>query len=129
MKWNSINVITVDLADEYTNNAVVRAVIDRFSTAVCSLEPMIINTEEHKRDFEHPLNMDTSEILKSIDQIELALEKAYNPNINTVNFEKFNKVLKQNGTDIQVIGKNLLNAGTSGQKAFLNFYFVYLKHI
>lgn len=70
--------------------------------------------------FEHPLNMDTSEILKSIDQIELALEKAYNPNINTVNFEKFNKVLKQNGTDIQVIGKNLLNAGTSGQKAFLN---------
>lgn len=70
--------------------------------------------------FEHPLNMDTSEILKSIDQIELALEKAYNPNINTVNFEKFNKVLKQNGTDIQTIGKNLLNAGTSGQKAFLN---------
>ena len=70
--------------------------------------------------FEHPLNMDTSEILKSIDQIELALEKAYNPNINTVNFEKFNKILKQNGTDIQVIGKNLLNAGTSGQKAFLN---------
>lgn len=70
--------------------------------------------------FEHPLNMDTSEILKSIDQIELALEKAYNPNINTVNFEKFNKVLKQNGTDIQTIGKNLINAGTSGQKAFLN---------
>lgn len=69
---------------------------------------------------EHPLNMDTSEILKSIDQIELALEKAYNPNINTVNFEKFNKVLKQNGTDIQTIGNNLLNAGTSGQKAFLN---------
>lgn len=69
---------------------------------------------------EHPLNMDTSEILKSIDQVELALEKAYNPNINTVNFEKFNKVLKQNGTDIQTIGNNLLNAGTSGQKAFLN---------
>ena len=57
LKWNSLNVITVDLADEYTNNAIVRAVIDRFSTAVCSLEPMIVNTEEHKRDLEHPLNI------------------------------------------------------------------------
>lgn len=56
LNWNSLNVVTVDLADQYINNAIVRAVVDRVSTAVCSLDPMIVDTKEHKRDLDHPLN-------------------------------------------------------------------------
>ncbi len=59
-RWNSLNVVTVDLSDKYTKNAILRTVIDRFSNAVCSLEPMIIDTLEHKRDTKLLLN----EILK-----------------------------------------------------------------
>lgn len=56
LKWNSLDVVTVDLEDQYVNNAIVRTVVDRISTAVSSLKPMVINEEEHKRDFNHFLN-------------------------------------------------------------------------
>ena len=66
------------------------------------------------------VDYDVESALQSTRALQQALEQAYDPKFNTLSFEKFNNVLKQNGTDIQVIGKNLLNAGTSGQKAFLN---------
>lgn len=55
-KWNSLNIVTVDLANEYMTNAIVRAVVDKFARAVYSLEPIIYDNETGKRDLEHPLN-------------------------------------------------------------------------
>ena len=71
-------------------------------------------------DPSNTLYWDNTEILTSIKQVENALERAYNPNLDTVTFDKFNSVLKESNTDIQTIGKNLLMTGATGQKAFLS---------
>lgn len=71
-------------------------------------------------DPSNTLYWDNTEILTSIKQVENALERAYNPNLNTITFDKFNSALKESNTDIQTIGKNLLMTGATGQKAFLS---------
>lgn len=71
-------------------------------------------------DPSNTLYWDNTEILTSIKQVENALERAYNPNLDTVTFDKFNGALKESNTDIQTIGKNLLMTGATGQKAFLS---------
>lgn len=57
--------------------------------------------------------------IKSANTLEHAIQAAFDPKIETINIEKFNKILKDSGTNIGEISHNLLNAGAAGQQAFL----------
>ena len=57
--------------------------------------------------------------IKSANTLEHAIQAAFDPKIETINIEKFNKTLKDSGTNIGEISHNLLNAGAAGQQAFL----------
>lgn len=57
--------------------------------------------------------------IKSANTLERAIQAAFDPKIETINIEKFNKTLKDSGTNISEISHNLLNAGVAGQQAFL----------
>ena len=46
-------------------------------------------------DPSNTLYWDNTEILTSIKQVENALERAYNPNLNTVTFDKFKFIINQ----------------------------------
>lgn len=59
-------------------------------------------------------------IINDVDILEYALENAFNPKINAINIEKFNKTLKESNTDIAKLSKTLMSAGSDGQKAFLS---------
>ena len=50
--------------------------------------------------------------------VETALTQAFNPKLNTVNIEAFNRSLKQSGTSIQQVYSSFRQAGTAGQNAF-----------
>ena len=58
--------------------------------------------------------------IKAANTLEFALKKAYDPVLNTVNIQKFNNILKQSGTNVVELQKNLSVAGAAGQNAFLN---------
>ena len=51
--------------------------------------------------------------------LEAALDAAFDVNLNTVNIQKFNSILKQSGTSIQQIQQGLAHAGAIGESAFL----------
>ena len=53
--------------------------------------------------------------IKSANTLEHAIQAAFDPKIETINIEKFNKILKDSGTNIGEISHNLLNAGAAGQ--------------
>lgn len=57
--------------------------------------------------------------IKSANTLEHAIQAAFDPKIETINIEKFNKILKDSGTNVGEISHNLLNAGAAGQQAFL----------
>ena len=59
------------------------------------------------------------EVISAANTLEHALQSAYDPKINTVNIQKFNKILKDSKTDINSLSQTLLSIGTTGQKAFL----------
>ena len=67
--------------------------------------------------------LDSKEIqstLKAANTLELALKKAYDPVLNTVNIQKFNNILKESGTNAANLQKDLAAVGAIGQAAFLN---------
>lgn len=62
------------------------------------------------------------EIRKTAAGVETALEKAFNPKINSINVSKFNEELKKNNLSIKDIYKNFEAAGAVGKKAFMEVY-------
>ena len=58
-------------------------------------------------------------MVKSANDLEYAMTAAFDVDLNTVNIQKFNQILKQSKTDLSQIQQNLAYAGTAGQSAFL----------
>lgn len=52
-------------------------------------------------------------------ELEKALEAAYDPQIGTVNIDRFNKSLQASGTSLAQVQSGLKHAGAQGEKAFL----------
>ena len=66
--------------------------------------------------------MDSSEIqemIRSAEALERAMEDAFDPDLNTVNVQKFNRILAESGLNIDDIQSGLAKAGAIGQQAFL----------
>ena len=66
--------------------------------------------------------MDTTDIQKMISAartLDTALDQAFDVNLNTVNIQKFNQVLKQSGYDAKTLQADLAHAGSTGQQTFL----------
>ena len=64
-----------------------------------------------------PSEMQTT--LSSVHTLEQALNKAFDPTLNTVNVQKFNQILKNSGLNAKTLQANLNNVGSAGQEAFL----------
>lgn len=59
-----------------------------------------------------------NKMLKSVHDLELAIQRAYNPKINTINVDKFKQSLIKSNTTVQELKANLMMAGTQGAQAF-----------
>jgi len=57
--------------------------------------------------------------LHAVNTLEQALNRAYDPTLNTVNIQKFNNILKQSGLNAASLQTELANVGSTGQQAFL----------
>ena len=57
--------------------------------------------------------------LKTANDLEYAMQAAFNPKINTIDIQKFNSILHKSGTDIQQLSNTLVSLGPEGQRAFL----------
>ena len=60
------------------------------------------------------------ELKQTASQVEIAMDAAFNPKLNTMNFTQFNSVLKASGLNIQKIEEQFNTAGDSGKRAFRN---------
>ena len=58
------------------------------------------------------------ELKQTASQVEIAMDAAFNPKLNTMNFVQFNNVLKASGLNIQKIEQQFNTAGDSGKRAF-----------
>lgn len=58
-------------------------------------------------------------MVRSANKLEQAMDQAFDYDLNTVNIEKFNRILRDSGTNIAEVQKGLALAGDVGQKAFL----------
>lgn len=58
------------------------------------------------------------ELKQTAAQVEIAMDAAFNPKLNTMNFVQFNSVLKASGLNIQKIEQQFNTAGDSGKRAF-----------
>ena len=65
----------------------------------------------------HPL--DISNVMSTVNTLQNALNKAFDPQLNTINIQKFNQILKQSGLNATTLQQNLALAGTAGNQAFL----------
>ena len=59
-----------------------------------------------------------NELWKQTSALETAFEKAFNPKLNTVNIQTFNKSLKDSGTSLQTVYNEYKKAGSTGESAF-----------
>ena len=64
------------------------------------------------------VNRELINIRTTAETVELALNKAFSPKLNTVNIQAFNKTLKDSGMNIQQIYTTFSKAGVAGQNAF-----------
>lgn len=60
------------------------------------------------------------ELKQTASQVEIAMDAAFNPKLNTLNFTQFNDVLKASGLNIQKIEQQFNTAGDVGKRAFRN---------
>lgn len=51
-------------------------------------------------------------------QVEIAMDAAFNPKLNTLNLDQFNAILQKSGLTIQEIGRRFNSAGDNGKRAF-----------
>ena len=63
-------------------------------------------------------NKQINELWKQTSALETAFEKAFNPKLNTVNIQTFNKSLKDSGTSLQKVYNEYKKAGSAGEGAF-----------
>jgi len=61
---------------------------------------------------------DLQEIKSTANDVEKALSKAFNPNINSINLKTFDNELKATGRSINDIYASFSKAGAQGQVAF-----------
>lgn len=59
-----------------------------------------------------------NELWKQTSALEDAFDKAFNPKLNTVNIQTFNKSLKDSGTSLQKVYEEYKKAGSAGESAF-----------
>ena len=58
------------------------------------------------------------ELKQTASQVEIAIDAAFNPKLNTINFVQFNSILQACKLDIQKIEQQFNMAGDSGKRAF-----------
>ena len=58
-------------------------------------------------------------MIKAANDLDHALTSAFDIDLNTVNIQKFNQILKQSGTDLNKIQRGLSEIGIEGQQTFL----------
>ena len=58
-------------------------------------------------------------LVSNIQTVENALNKAFNPKLNTINVQKFNQILAQSGQNARTLQESFAVAGAQGDKAFL----------
>lgn len=58
--------------------------------------------------------------LHAVNTLEQALTRAYDPTLNTVNIQKFNKILSESGLNAKKLQSELSVVGSTGQQAFLS---------
>ena len=63
-------------------------------------------------------NQDLQEVKSTAKEVEAALSKAFNPNINSINLKTFDNELKSSGKTINDIYASFSKAGAQGQVAF-----------
>lgn len=63
---------------------------------------------------------DLNEIKKDAEALGRALQDSYNPKIDSINLNKFNKSLNESGTSIQKLGISFQKVGESGIQSFRN---------
>lgn len=62
---------------------------------------------------------DIQNMITAARTLDTALDQAFDVNLNAVNVQKFNNILKQSGTSAQKLYTDLSSAGTVGQQAFM----------
>lgn len=68
-------------------------------------------------------NLSAQEInqtVSAVNTLQYALKAAYDTKLNTVNIEKFNKILAKNNMTVKDLYHNLSKAGVAGQQAFMD---------
>ena len=68
------------------------------------------------------IGLDTKQMqstLNAVNVLEQALNRAYDPTLNTINIQKFNQLLLQSGMDANKLQTELSAVGFTGQQAFL----------
>ena len=63
---------------------------------------------------------DLASITKAASAVEEALEKSFNPKLNTTDLTKFREALSQSGYNIKTLQNELNKAGATGQSTFRN---------
>jgi len=58
--------------------------------------------------------------LHAVNTLEQALTRAYDPTLNTINIQKFNKILSESGLNAKKLQTELSAAGATGYQSFLN---------
>lgn len=82
------------------------------NTDILKINPNFSGKAEAKKELES--------IRKNAEVVEIALEKAFNPKIGSVNLSKFNQELKKENKSIKDIYNSFNKAGTAGKQAFTN---------
>ncbi len=82
------------------------------NTDILKINPNFSGKAEAKKELES--------IRKNAEVVEIALEKAFNPKIGSVNLSKFNQELKKENRSIKDIYNSFNKAGTAGKKAFID---------
>ena len=90
------------------------------TAALDSLKKDLIELKRLAGDADFGLDPKSAQQLTaSVNMIEQAMSKATDFNLNTINVQKFNNILKQSGTSIKQLQEGLSLAGAEGNAAFL----------
>ena len=89
-------------------------------TAFANLKKELTEMKQLAQSVDFGLDQNSiNKVVSTADSIARAMTKAYDPQLNTVNIQKFNNLLKQSGTDIKQVQQNLSTMGASGSNAFM----------
>lgn len=92
------------------------------TSALQSLKNDIAEIQRMAGDIDYTAGMKPAEINKMVNaarSLETALDQAFDIDLNTINIQKFNQILKESGYNAKTLQSDLSLAGTTGQQAFL----------